>query len=105
MLRAHGAWVTVRANSTGVIESLDATKLDAIRALPSYLDEYLNPNLAVGNTVVTTIDACTVHGCFNLVHADAAQLDADYKAAQRLIDENLFEIRTAAENLPSVSEA
>ena len=103
-LRAHGAWVTVRANATGVIEALDTAKLDAIRALPSYLDEYLNPTLAVGHTVVTTVDACTVHGCFNLVHADAAQLRADYETAQRLIDENLFEIRPPADDLACAAE-
>ena len=48
--------------------------------LPSYRDEYVP--LAAGSTVVTTVDACTVHGCFNLVHEDAQQLERDYEAAQ-----------------------
>jgi len=90
VLRAHGAWVTIRSASTGVISGLRTAKLDAIRALPSYRDEYVP--LTVGARVVTTVDACTVHGCFNLAHEDAAQLEADYAAAQSLVDEGLFDV-------------
>ena len=39
-----------------------------------------------------TIDACTIHGCFNLAHEDAQQLERDYEAAQAIVDAGIFEV-------------
>ena len=92
-LRAHGAWVTVRSSSGGAITRMNPERIEAIRQLPSYLDEYLP--LSVGSSVAMTVDACTVHGCFNLAHPDPAQLAADYATAQALVDAGLFEVEEA----------
>jgi hypothetical protein len=98
-LRAHGAWVTIRANATGVITAMNDSRLATIRGLPSFSDEYVP--LGVGSRVAMTIDACTVHGCFNLAHADGATLAADYEAAQALVEAGLFEI--APEIAPEIA--
>jgi len=89
-LRAHGAWVTVRARASGTIRAMITERLEMLRELASYLDEYLP--LGVGDTIAMTVDACTIHGCFNLAHSDAAQLEADYALAQGLVEEGLFDI-------------
>jgi len=89
-VRAHGAWVTIRSSATGVIGQMRADRIDAIRALPSFRDEYVP--LRVGQKIVTTVDACTVHGCFNLAHVEPEQLARDYAAAQALVDAGLFEV-------------
>lgn len=89
-LKAHGAWVTIRSSATGVITRLAHEQLAKIRALPSFLNEYVP--LSVGDRVVTTVDACSVHGCFNLAHPDAAQLEADYNTAQEIVDAGLFDL-------------
>ena len=39
-----------------------------------------------------TIDATTVHGCFNLAHEEQAVLEADYAVAQQLINDGLFSV-------------
>jgi len=103
-LRRHGAWVTVRSNATGTIVAMDEARIEAIRALPSYLDDYLSPHICPGGHVTMTIDACTVHGCFNLAHADAAQLAKDYEYAQSLIDGGIFTVQPET-LLPSAAEA
>ena len=92
-LQAHGAWVTIRSSATGVITAISEGRLGQIRALKSYRDEYLP--LGVGSAIVTTIDACTVHGCFNLAHEDAEQMARDYELAQALVEEGLFEVGPA----------
>ena len=89
-LLAHGAWVTVRANKSGTITKLNEARLDTIRKLASYRDEYMPLN--VGSHVAMTIDACTIHGCVNLVHEDEAQLCMDYMIAQGLVEQGLYEI-------------
>lgn len=95
-LVAHGAWVTIRSNQpTGVVTNIDAGRLAAIRALPSYRTEYMSYD--VGSVVAMTIDACTVHGCFNLAHPDAAVLERDYATAQALVELGLFEVAPATE--------
>jgi len=91
-LRKRGAWVTVRSNVEGVISAIDTLKMDQIRALPSYHSEYLPPTLAPGHPIIRTTDACSVHGCFNLINADAAQLERDYEVAQAVIDAGLFAV-------------
>jgi len=91
-MAAQGAWVTVRANQGGRVTRLDQTRIDRIRALPSFLDDYFTPALRVGGFVAMTVDACTVHGCFNLVHADAEQLSADYATAQAIISAGIIEV-------------
>ena len=85
---AHGAWVTIRSGKTGTVRGIDDARLAQIRALPSYIDEYLGKG--VGDTVVTTVDACTFHGCFNLSHSDAEQLRRDYDHAQALVDAGIY---------------
>ena len=47
-------------------------KLARIRALPSFLGEYCAPCIKVGCRIRQTVDATTVHGCFNLAHAAPA---------------------------------
>ena len=89
-LLAHGAWVTIRSNATGVISLMNEERLSAIRALPSYRDEYVP--LGVGSNLVMTIDACTVHGCFNLAHQDPAVMARDYEIAQALVDAGIFTV-------------
>lgn len=91
---AHGAWVTVRSPASGTISEMNHAALETIRALPSYFDEYLAPFVVVGGQIVQTVDACTVHGCFNLAHPDKDQLEADYQTAQRLVNEGLFCVLT-----------
>jgi len=88
----HGAWVTIRSPRSGVITEMNEAAINRIRGLPSYLDEYIAPFVVVGGHIVQTIDATTVHGCFNLAHADEAVLKADYDTAQLLINEGLFSI-------------
>ena len=39
-----------------------------------------------------TVDATTVHGCFNLAHAERAVLEADYAVAQQLVNDGLFAV-------------
>ena len=130
----HGAWVTIRSPTTGIVKEVKQGPLEQIRKLPSYFDEYAEPHtsthpgtacdpttwrasppncvpphhtacdptryiapfVTVGNEIVQTVDATTVHGCFNLVHADLDQLQADYDAAQQLINESLFTFETDA---------
>ena len=92
-LRAHGAWVTVRSSAGGAITRIDHGRIETIRQLPSYLDEYVP--LAVGKHVAMTVDACTVHGCFNLAHPDPEQLASDYATAQALVDAGLFDVEEA----------
>ena len=70
------------------MRGIDDARLAQIRALPSYIDEYLGKG--VGDTVVTTVDACTFHGCFNLSHSDAEQLRRDYDHAQGLVDAGIY---------------
>merc|ERR1719198_26661 len=89
----HGAWVTIRASAEGTITEIDNVKLKRIRALPSFLGEYFAPCIAVGGRVRQTVDATTVHGCFNLAHANSATLESDYALAQQLINEGLFTIQ------------
>lgn len=91
-LRKRGSWVTVRSNVAGVLSAVDAAKMDLIRALPSYHSEYLPPTLAPGHPVIRTTDACSVHGCFNLINSDAAALERDYEVAQSIIDSGLFSV-------------
>jgi len=95
-LLKHGAWVTIRSPADGTITAVHHEKLARIRALPSFLGEYCAPCIKVGCRIRQTVDATTVHGCFNLVHADAATLEADYRVAQQLIDEGLFAFTPAA---------
>ena len=95
-MMAHGAWVTLRSPQSGVIAAINEASISTIRALASFESEYLAPLVAVGETIVQTIDATTVHGCFNLVHADKATLDADYALAQKLINESIFTFEGAA---------
>ena len=92
---AHGAWVTVRSPESGVIASVDEDALATIRGLASFRDEYLAPCLAVGKFVTQTVDATTVHGCFNLSAANKADLKKDYDLAQELINKSLFEFEDA----------
>ena len=91
-MRKHGAWVTIRSPTDGTISEIHHEMLARIRALPSFLGEYFAPCIAVGRRVQQTVDATTVHGCFNLVHADAATLAADCALAQQLINEGLFAV-------------
>ena len=93
-LGKHGAWVTIRSPKEGTISQIHEEKIMRIRALPSFLDEYFAPCISVGSRVRQTVDATTVHGCFNLVHEDAAVLEADYALAQELINEGLFSLET-----------
>ena len=88
LTRARGSWVTVRSTETGTVKGIDEAHLNRIRQLPSFIDEYLSK--AIGDTVVTTIDACTFHGCFNLAHEDAKQLQEDYDQAQALVDAGIY---------------
>eukprot|EP00966_Prymnesium_polylepis_P241421 5583114-Prymnesium_polylepis.1 len=67
-----------------------------MRALGSFNNDYLPDKLKPGNHIVRTTDACTVHGCVNLVHADKAAYLRDYEEAQRLMDLGLFEVKGAA---------
>ena len=90
---AHGAWVTVRSPASGTIVEMNEPALAAIRALPSYFDEYLAPFVAVGGQVAQTVDACTVHGCFNLSHPDAEQLERDYDSAQALVSAGIYGVQ------------
>lgn len=98
-LLKHGAWVTIRSPASGAITRIHAARIEQIRNLKSYQDEYIP--FAVGSVVAMTVDACTVHGCFNLVHADPAQLEADYEAAQELVEAGLFEIGNEAAAVPA----
>ena len=91
LTRARGAWVTIRSSATGVVSAIDGDRLASIRALPSYTDEYL-PKV-VGDAIVTTVDACTVHGCFNLSHPDAEQLERDYDSAQALVSAGIYGVQ------------
>jgi len=95
-LRKRGTWVTVRSTVAGVISAVDGEKLAKIRALPSYHSEYLPPTLSPGNPIIRTTDACSVHGCFNLVNADASALERDYETAQAIIDSGLFTVHPEA---------
>lgn len=96
----HGAWVTIRSPAEGTITQVYEHKLERIRALPSFIGEYFAPCIAVGCRVTQTVDATTVHGCFNLAHPDSTVLEADYALAQALINEGLF-----ATEVPKASEA
>ena len=91
-MREHGAWVTVRSPVSGTVREMNEAGLARVRALPSYFDEYLAPFVTVGGQVVQTVDACTVHGCFNLAHPDRAQLESDYQEAQRVVNAGLFSV-------------
>ena len=46
----------------------------------------------VGKPIARTIDAVSACGNINLVHEDAATLEADYAQLHRLVDEGLFEV-------------
>ena len=46
----------------------------------------------VGKPIARTIDAVSACGNINLVHEDAATLEADYAHLHRLVDEGLFEV-------------
>jgi len=89
-LRAHGAWVTLRSSATGTVSAVNDARLAQLRALPSFIDAYVP--LAVGDHIVTTVDACSVHGCINLAHADAEQLARDYELAQSLVDAGVYDV-------------
>ncbi|EOD17007.1 hypothetical protein EMIHUDRAFT_118788 [Emiliania huxleyi CCMP1516] len=72
VLVEHGAWVTIRSPADGTITAVHHEKLARIRALPSFLGEYCAPCIKVGCRIRQTVDAMTVHGCFNLAHAAPA---------------------------------
>ena len=46
----------------------------------------------MGKPIARTIDAVSACGNINLVHEDAATLEADYAQLHRLVDEGLFEV-------------
>jgi len=91
-LAKHGAWVTVRSTVEGEISRINTERLEVMRALRSFNNDYLPEKLRPGQPIVRTTDACTVHGCVNLIHADPAVLAEDYEACQRLMDLGLFEV-------------
>ena len=91
-LRAHGAQVGVRSVVAGTLARVDADALGAIRGVASYVGECLPASLAVGQRIDKTIDIVTLVGQVNLVHADAAQLEADLATVQAIIDRGLFEV-------------
>jgi len=100
----RGAWVTIRSSASGFIRTIEHERLAQLRALPSYLEEYLSPALVVGGHVAMTIDVCKIYGCFNLSHADPAQLAADYDKAQQLVEDGLFSLveATAGDDVNAV---
>lgn len=81
-LAKHGAWVTVRSTVEGEISRINTERLEVMRALRSFNNDYLPEKLRPGQPIVRTTDACTVHGCVNLIHADPAVLAEDYEACQ-----------------------
>lgn len=89
-MHQHGAWVTIRSPSDGTVTEICHAKLERIRAMRSFLGEYFAPCIAVGSRVRQTVDATTVHGCFNLAHPDRAVLEAEVELAQQLVNEGLF---------------
>jgi len=98
----QGAWVTIRAPAEGTITHIDTEKFKRIRGLQSFIGEYVAPCIAVGGRVRKTVDATTVHGCFNLAHAASDTLEADCALAQQLINEGLFTIQPPAASEPDV---
>lgn len=101
-LHQYGAWVTIRSPREGTVTAIEHSRLARIRALPSFLGEYFAPCVAVGRRVRQTVDATTVHGCFNLAHPERATLEADYAMAQALVDEGLFTIAPPKPDEPDV---
>ena len=98
-LTAHGAWVTLRSAATGTVAAVRHERLAALRRLPSFMNDYVP--LSIGDAIVTTVDACSVHGCVNLAHPDAAQLAADYAAAQAIVDEGIYDVAPACASAPA----
>ena len=88
----HGAWVTIRSPSDGTVTAIHHERLEQIRGLRSFLGEYFAPCISAGSRVRQTVDATTVHGCFNLAHEERAVLEADYAVAQQLINDGLFSV-------------
>ena len=91
-MHQHGAWVTIRSPSDGTVTAIHHERLERIRGLRSFLGEYFAPCISEGSRVRQTIDATTVHGCFNLAHEEQAVLEADYAVAQQLINDGLFSV-------------
>jgi len=92
--RAHGSAIDIRSPVSGVVSRINEERLGELRALPSYLCEQLALP-AVGEPIARTIDVFTTYGNINYTNADKAALDADYAAAQAILDLGLFEVEPA----------
>ena len=91
-VHAYGAQVDLRSAVEGTLSNVDHAALDRIRAVPSFIGEFLPAYLTVGGAITKTVDVLTVHGEFNLAHADEAVLRHDYDTVQSIIDGGLFEV-------------
>ena len=89
-----GAMAFIRSPVAGVLTRVREDRLAALRALPSYRSERIVPT--AGARIEVTKDLLTSCGIVLLVNEDADAFKADYEAAQRIIDDGLFEVALLA---------
>ena len=85
-----GAMVFIRSPVAGVLTRVREYHLAALHALSSFRGMRIVPT--AGARIEITKDLLTACGIVLLVNEDSDAFKADYEAAQRIIDEGLFEV-------------
>ena len=85
---AHAKEAKIRSGVSGVLVEISPTALQAIRSLKSYQSEMVG--VKPGKRIEKTVDLLTSCGNVNLVNDSLEQLEADYAAFHKIVEDGIF---------------